>query len=133
MIRKVKRPSGLDQLEDDQWANVVEEIEMAIEDTSMILWVGSADGHYAMFWEDFKTLFADTDYRLTGGMNVLASDLVVKLNDGTWYEQDPTNGCWYHRHAPAFQSGAKSFSHVTNGQDGPWGGCSLEELNEDND
>ena len=105
-------------------ANLVDEIEMAVEDTSMIAWVGSADGHYAMTWRDFKSVAYGTEYQLQGGRYALAGDLVVKLSDGTWYEQDKTNGFFYHRQVPTLKPGFKPFV-VLVGQRY----SSLEELN----
>lgn len=107
-----------------EWANLVDEIETAVEDTSMIAWVGSADGHYAMTWRGFKSVAYGTEYQLQGGHYALAGDLVVKLNDGTWYEQDKSNGFFYHRQVPSLNPDFKPFT-VLVGQ----GYSSLEELN----
>lgn len=107
---------------DTNWANLVDEIESAVEDTSMIAWVGSVDGHYGMTWRDFKNAAYGTEYRLRGGYCGLAADLVVKLSDGTWYEQDKANGFFYHRQVPILKPGFKPFTVMT-------GYGSLEELN----
>ena len=48
MIKEVKVPDGM------QWANIVDEIEITVEDTGMIIWVGSADGRYAMPWGSLR-------------------------------------------------------------------------------
>ena len=119
MIRQVKIPDEM------QWAKLVDEIEATVEDTSMICWVGSADGHYAMTWKSFKSLFYDTEYRVQGGYCALASDLVVAMDDGSWYEQ-ADNGYFYHRWPPQLQPGFRPFEKAT-GQ----GSSSLEELNVD--
>lgn len=119
MIKEVKVP------DDMQWANIVDEIEMDVEDTDMILWVGSADGHYAMPWDSFKRLFRGTEYRVQGGYCSLASDLVVVLTDGSWYEQ-ADNGYLYHRWPPQLQLSYRPFEKIT-GQES----SSLEELNAD--
>lgn len=120
MIRQVKIPDEM------QWAKLVDEIEATVEDTSMICWVGSSDGRYAMTWRSFKSLFCDTEYRVQGGYCALASDLVVVLTDGSWYEQDKTNGYFYHRWPPALQPDFRPFEIVT-GQ----GSSSMAELNTD--
>lgn len=119
MIKEVKVPDGM------QWANIVDEIESTVEDTGMIIWVGSADGRYAMPWGQFKSMFYDTEYRVQGGYCALASDLVVAMDDGSWYEQ-ADNGYFYHRWPPQLQPGFKPFEKVT-GQDS----SSLEELDAD--
>lgn len=122
MIRQVKIPDEM------QWAKLVDEIEATVEDTSMICWVGSADGHYAMTWKSFKSLFYDTEYRVQGGYCALASDLVVVLTDGSWYEQDKTNGYLYHRWSPVLQPDFRPFRTII-GQ----GSSSLTELNADDE
>ncbi|MEE6636921.1 hypothetical protein [Limosilactobacillus pontis] len=104
MIKQVKIP------DDMQWANLVDEIESAVEDTSMIAWVGSEDGHYGMLWEDFKSVARDVEYRLKGGYCALAGDLVVKLTDGTWYEQGKIDGHFYHREVPTLKPDFKPFT-----------------------
>lgn len=120
MIKEVKVPDGM------QWANVVDEIESTVEDTGMIVRVGSAnDDRWGMSWNDFKRAFWDTEYRLEGGFCALAADLVVVLSDGSWYEQDKTNGHFYHRMAPTKWLG-KPFDKIV-GQ----GTSSLWELNAD--
>lgn len=119
MIKEVKIPDGM------QWANIVDEIESTVEDTDMILWVGSSNGRYAMPWDSFKSAFYDTEYRVQGGYCALASDLVVMMDDGSWYEQ-ADNGYFYHRWPPQLKLSFKPFSKVV-GQ----GSSSLEELNED--
>lgn len=119
MIKEVKVPNGM------QWANVVDEIESTVEDTGMIIWVGSADGRYAMPWGQFKSIFYDTEYRVQGGYCALASDLVVAMDDGSWYEQ-ADNGYLYHRWPPQLQLSYRPFEKIT-GQ----GSSSLEELNAD--
>ena len=121
-MQQVKIPEKMKEAA--EWANLVDEIEMAVEDTSMIAWVGSADGHYAMTWRDFKSVAYGTEYQLQGGRYALAGDLVVKLSDGTWYEQDKTNGFFYHRQVPTLKPGFKPFV-VLVGQRY----SSLEELN----
>lgn len=120
MTKQVKTPKRMQEAA--EWANLVDEIETAVEDTSMIAWVGSADGHYAMAWRDFKSVAYGTEYRLRGGFCGLATDLAVKLSDGTWYEQDKTNGFFYHRQVPILKPGFKPFTVMT-------GYGSLEELN----
>lgn len=109
-----------------EWANLVDEIEIAVEDTGMIKWVGSADGRYAMSWRWFKRVCYDAEYRVSGGYQALAGDLVVVLDDDTWYEYDQSAETWVHRYQPALQPDFKPFSKVT-GQ----GWCSLAELNAD--
>ena len=47
-MMKVKIPEKMQA--DAEWANLVDEIETVVEDTDMIIWVGSADGRYAMPW-----------------------------------------------------------------------------------
>lgn len=76
-----------------------------------------------MPWGQFKAMFHDTEYRVQGGYCALASDLVVAMDDGSWYEQ-ADNGYFYHRWAPTKKLG-KSFSKIV-GQS-----SSLEELNVD--
>lgn len=122
MTQQVKIPKRMQEAA--EWANLVDEIETAVEDTSMIAWVGSADGHYGMLWEDFKSVARDVEYRLKGGYCALAGDLVVKLTDGTWYEQDKIDGYFYHHQRPTLKPDFKPFT-VLVGQ----GYSSLEELN----
>lgn len=121
MIKEVKIPDGT------QWANIVDEIETTVEDTGMIIWVGSADGRYAMPWGQFKAMFYDTEYRVQGGYCALASDLVVAMDDGSWYEQ-ADNGYLYHRWSPVLQPDFRPFRTVI-GQ----GSSSLTELNADDE
>ena len=118
MIKEVKITEGM------HWANVVEEIESTVEDTGMIVRVGSADGEYGMSWEDFKLVAWDIEYHLEGGFCALATDLVVVLNDGSWYEQDKSSGFFYHRWAPTKKLG-KPFEKLV-GQE-----FSIKELNTD--
>lgn len=111
MTQQVKIPAKMQA--DTEWANLVDEIEMAVEDTGMIAWVGSADGRYAMTWRDFKNAAYDVEYRLHGGYCALAGDLVVKLSDGTWYEQDKIDGHFYYRETPILKPGFKPFTVLT--------------------
>lgn len=119
-MMRVKTPKKM--WEAAEWANLVDEIESAVEDTSMIVWVGSEDGHYAMTWPDFKAVASGVEYRLHGGYCGLAADLVVVLTDGTWYEQDKTDGHFYHHKQPNPEPDCKPFKMMT-------GYGSLEELN----
>lgn len=113
--------------EEDYWSNVVDEIETVVGDTSMIRWVGSQDGRYAMAWDEFVTKFRTTEYRQWGGYCAIAKDLVVKLNDGSWYEVDPESGYLYNRRVPMLQPGYKAFDKVVGHS------STIDELNEDND
>lgn len=110
MTQQIKIPAKMQ--EDAEWANLVDEIEMAVEDTSMIVWVGSADGRYALPWKFFKNAYEHTEYRPQGGYCALASDFVVVLDDGTWYEQDKTNGRFYHRQKPTLKPDYCPFDNV---------------------
>lgn len=120
--------SGQATTADTNWANLVDEIESVVEDTGMIVRVGSAnDDRWGMSWNDFKRAFWDTEYRTYGGPQAgycgLVKDLVVVLDDGSWYEE-ADNGHFYHRWAPTKKLG-KPFSKIV-GQS-----SSLEELNTD--
>ncbi|MEE6638577.1 hypothetical protein PS376_03300 [Limosilactobacillus pontis] len=108
MTQQVKIPKRMQEAA--EWANLVDEIESAVEDTGMIAWVGSADGHYGMNWRDFKNDAYDIEYRLHGGYCALAGDLVVKLSDGTWYEQGKIDGHFYHREVPTLKPDFKPFT-----------------------
>lgn len=123
-MQQVKIPKKMQEAA--EWANLVDEIETAVEDTSMIVWVGSADGHYGMTWRDFKNDANGIEYRLHGGYCALAGDLIVKLSDGTWYEQDKIDGHFYHHKRPTLDPDFKPFT-VLVGQ----GYSSLAELNGD--
>ena len=124
VMQQVKIPKKMQEAA--EWANLVDEIETAVEDTSMIVWVGSADGHYGMTWRDFKNDANGIEYRLHGGYCALAGDLIVKLSDGTWYEQDKIDGHFYHHKRPTLDPDFKPFT-VLVGQ----GYSSLAELNGD--
>lgn len=120
MMQRVKIPDAMN------WARVVDEIEMAVEDTGMIAWVGSRDGEYRMPWDSFKQMQVDTEYHVEGGYCALAGDLVVVLDDDSWYEYDQAAEEWIHRWAPTLQGDFKPFDQIV----GP-GWCSLAELNAD--
>lgn len=113
--------------EQNYWAKIVDTIEDEVVDTSMIRWVGSQDGRYAMAWNEFVTKFRTTEYRQWGGYCAIAKDLVVKLNDGSWYEVDPESGYLYNRRVPVLQPGYKEFDKVVGYS------STIDELNEDAD
>ena len=121
---KVKIPEKMQEAA--EWANLVDEIETAVEDTSMIVWVGSEDERLKMPWDLFKQAQWNTEYRVEGGHYALAGDLIVVLNDGSWYEWDQSAEEWIHRKAPTLESGFRPFSKVV-GQEY----TSLEVLNAD--
>jgi hypothetical protein len=52
--------------------------------TNDILWVGSADGNYAISWNEFEKIADSTEYGRSGITPEIAADLVVVFNDEMW-------------------------------------------------
>jgi hypothetical protein len=52
--------------------------------TNDILWVASADGNYAISWNEFEKIADSTEYGRSGITPEIAVDLVVVFNDEMW-------------------------------------------------
>ena len=93
--------------------NLVLELEKEIGDVSHVAWVGSFDGSLAMSWEDFAMKFIGETYTPDVARDELPYDLVVVLDDESWYERVPWSVGWIHRYPPKKRWNAKPFTYVT--------------------
>lgn len=77
-------------------------------------WVGSADGEYAMSWDEFVEKFKGLNYDSGYGAQHIATDLVVVFTDGSWLERHEYDGSewWEIKRRPARFENAKSFKCV---------------------
>lgn len=80
---------------------------------SDVYWVGSADGKYAMNISDFLNLFGDLTYDEGYGGQEIASDLVVSMGEGAWFERAEYDGAenWEFKCEPIMDS-PKSFTRI---------------------
>ena len=107
--------------------NLVLELEQEIGDVSRVAWVGSFDGSLAMSWEDFAMKFIDATYTPDVARDELPYDLVVVMNDESWYERLPWSVGWVHRWVPFKHWNAKSLDYVTIASS-PYVACQYESL-----
>ena len=79
-----------------------------------VLWAGSADGSFAVSWQEFKEIARDVWYDPGYGSQEVAFDLVVVLRDGSWlsrWEYDGAEG-WQYNKCPIRRPDARSFSRL---------------------
>ena len=93
--------------------NLVLELEQEIGDVSHVAWVGSLDGSLAMSWEDFAMKFIGETYTPDVARDELPYDLVVVMDDESWFERVPWSVGWVHRYPPKKNWNAKNFDYVT--------------------
>lgn len=111
---------------------LIDEIKDAVITPDRIRWIGSSDGKLARSWESFKKRFASTVHDPEDPHTELASDLVIKMFDGSWYERDlSADGSWVHRHVPVKSGDSKPFDYVNEDSPaGSWPWSTLAELND---
>lgn len=107
--------------------NLVLELEQEIGDVSQVAWVGSFDGSFAMSWEDFSMKFIGETYTPDVARDELPYDLVVVMEDESWFERVPWSVGWVHRRLPFKHWNAKPFDYVTI-FDSPYVACQYESL-----
>jgi len=93
-----------------------------------VSWVGSADGKYAISWEEFEEIAREVDYDSGFGAQEVACDLVVVFSDDTWLEREEYDGSewWRYCRSPRRRPDARPFTEVACGM---W--YTLERLNRD--
>lgn len=92
---------------------LVQELEQEVGDVSHIAWVGSFDGRLAMSWPKFAMEFIGEEYTPDVSKDELPYDLVVVMDDESWYERVPWSVGWVHRYPPKKNWNAKRFDYVT--------------------
>lgn len=84
--------------------------------TNDILWVGSADGNYAISWNEFEKIADSTEYGRSGITPEIAADLVVVFNDEMWLSRKIISEIpieeWQLNSTPEKQPHAKPFSRI---------------------
>lgn len=93
--------------------DLVLELGKEIGDVSRVAWVGSFDGSLAMGWEDFAMKFIGETYTPDVARDELPYDLVVVMDDESWFERVPWSVGWVHRYPPKKNWNAKKFDYVT--------------------
>lgn len=113
--------------------NLVKQIKDTVITPEHIAWIGSADGKLTMSWHEFETWFNNLSYDPKKSGTELACDLVIKMDDGSWYERDLfKNGEWVRRRVPVKQKDSKPFDYVSE-SDSPVGTFAWDTLQELND
>lgn len=76
-----------------------------------ISWVGTRDGDVFSI-DQFLAVLKDTDYDSGYGTQELREDLIVAMNDGTWFERSEYDGSewWSHWSVPAKGSNLCEFT-----------------------
>lgn len=79
-----------------------------------VLWVGSSDGKYAISWDDFAKIAADTEYDAGYGGAEIAIDLVV-VGNGWWLERGEYDGSewWEFKKQPVADDAPAPFMNVS--------------------
>ena len=95
-----------------------------------VRWVGSADGEFAITWDEFVKI-ADVEYNDGFGAQEVAEDLVV-VGDDWWLERREYDGSewWEFKTLPKKKKNAKKFDKVLATQAGKVGWVKLKEINE---
>lgn len=93
--------------------NLIDQIKESVIVPSQISWIGSQDGKYTLPWGTFKKRFKYTMYDTEDASTELASDLVIKMADGSWYERDLNSGEWVHKRVPEKQPDSQQFDFVS--------------------
>lgn len=112
--------------------NLIDQIKESVIVPSQISWIGSQDGKYTLPWGTFKKRFKYTMYDTEDASTELASDLVIKMADGSWYERDLNSGEWVHKRVPEEQPDSKQYDYVSEG-DSPLGSIGFDPLEYLND
>ena len=89
---------------------------------SDVTWVGSADGKYAISWENFKYIAAKTDYDSGYGGQEIATDLVVVFSDKSWLDRREYDGAewWAYNTSPVLSKKPKKFFTVKSQSENSW-------------
>lgn len=111
---------------------LIDEIEDAVITPDRIRWIGSQDGKYTLPWDIFKKRFGNIVYDTEDPRTELASDLVIKMFDGSWYERDLTTGEWVHKRVPEEQPDSQQYDYVAE-SDSPLGSIGFDPLEYLND
>jgi hypothetical protein len=100
-------------------------IESGYSPSTDIAWIGSADGTYAITWEQFRKL-ANFDYDSGYGAQEIPNDLVILMYDGSWFDRFEYDGAegWVHQRTPTRQPDAKLIVNL-NGRDRGLMWCSV--------
>lgn len=115
---------------------LIEEILWNLKDNGLeeqdIFWIGSMDGKYVMDWDDFKEKFNDIEYDSGFGAQEIASDLVMVMNDGTYFNRSEYDGAegWEYNKVPVKSYNPKSFEFISVNQIGETGWKDLESMNQ---
>lgn len=110
-------------------SNLLDETMEALKshnkDIGDVIWVGSADGQYAISWFEF-IMIAPITYNDSYGSQKIAKDLVIVGKD-FWLERGEYDGSewWEYKTIPSLELEPKTFSSVMNGDS--W--ASIEEMN----
>lgn len=112
--------------------NLIAQIEDTVITPDRIRWIGSQDGKYTLPWNIFKKRFSNIVYDPEDAQTELASDLVIKMFDGSWYERDLTTGEWVHKRVPEEQPDSQQYDYVAE-SDSPLGSIGFDPLEYLND
>lgn len=109
--------------------NLLDETKRALDlhqiNPSRVLWVGSADGEHAIFWDDFVKI-ADFSYHSGYGGQEIARDIVIVGSD-FWLSRGEYDGSewWEYNTKPFKKEVTLPFTTVHNGDS--W--ATIEEMN----
>jgi hypothetical protein len=107
----------------------LDELAAVKKTESDVLWVGSANGDFAITWDQFKEI-ANIEYDPGYGGQEIAKDLVIVGRD-FWFERYEYDGSewWEYKEPPCKSPSANSFEKVK----GHSSWCSIKEINEETD
>lgn len=92
---------------------VIDWIKKAGINVNYIDWIGSRDGEYVMSWRHFAPKFGNQIYDTEDAKTELPEDLVIVLNDGSWYEREEPFHDLVHRWAPTADIYSKYYSYIS--------------------
>lgn len=98
-----------------EWKNLYEEtlrsIDKSNHTTDNVSWVGTADGEYAISWEEYRQISDITYDSGFGGTNI-PRDLVVVFSDKNWLERRQYDGIewWEYVSIPQQSSSPNKFT-----------------------
>lgn len=118
MFREPNLRKAIQKYPNKEWKNLYEEtlrsIDKSNHTTDNVSWVGTADGEYAISWEEYRQISDITYDSGFGGTNI-PRDLVVVFSDKNWLERREYDGAewWEYVSIPQQSSSPNKFTLTT--------------------
>lgn len=115
MLREPNLRKAIQKYPNEEWKNLYEEtlrsIDKSNHTTDNVSWVGTADGEYAISWEEYRQI-SDITYNSGFGVTNIPRDLVVVFSDKNWLERREYDGAewWEYVSIPQQSSSPNKFT-----------------------